>query len=49
MKREQEFSKHNNKAFGYERFDCLYLEDSLPENDRIQITHDKLTEFFTEE
>lgn len=46
---EQEFSKHNNKAFGYERFDYLYLEDSLPENERIQITHDKLTEFFTEE
>lgn len=46
---EQEFSKHNNNAFGYERFDYLYLEDSLPENERIQITHDKLTEFFTEE
>ena len=46
---EQEFSKHNNKAFGYERFDYLYLEDSIAENERIVLTHDKIKEFFTEE
>ena len=46
---EQEFSKHNNKEFGYERFDYLYLEDSLPENERIQRIHQKITEFFKEE
>lgn len=45
---EQEFSKHNNKAFGYERLNYLYLEDNLTENERIQLTHDKLTEFFME-
>ena len=45
---EQEFSKHNNKAFGYERFDYLYLEDSLPESARIMLTHDKMKEFFKE-
>lgn len=26
---ETEFSKQNNTAFGYERFDYLYLEDTL--------------------
>ena len=46
---EQEFSKHNNKAFGYERFDYLYLEDSLPENERIQHTYNKIRSFFEEE
>lgn len=46
---EQEFSKHNNQAFGYERFDYLYLEDSLPENERIQRTYQKITEFFKED
>lgn len=28
---ETEFSKQNNTAYGYERFDYLYLEDTLPE------------------
>ena len=43
---EQEFSKHNNKAFGYERFDYLYLVDSLPDNERISLTHEKMCVFF---
>ena len=43
-----EFSKQNNTAFGYERFDYLYLEDTLPEKDRLTITHDKICEFFKE-
>jgi len=45
---ETEFSKYNNKAFGYERFDYLYLEDTLSESDRIRITHEKIGVFFRE-
>ena len=45
---ETEFSKQNNKAFGYERFDYLYLEDTLPENERILLTQKKIKEFFEE-
>lgn len=46
---ETEFSKQNNTAFGYERFDYLYLEDTLPEKDRITLTHQKICEFFKED
>ncbi len=46
---ETEFSKQNNIAFGYERFDYLYLEDTLPEKDRLTLTHRKICEFFKEE
>jgi len=46
---ETEFSKQNNNAFGYERFDYLYLEDTLPERDRILLTQKKICEFFEEE
>ena len=45
---ETEFAKKNNKAFGYDRFDYLYLEDSLPDNDRIILTHKRIKEFFEE-
>ncbi len=45
---ETEFSKQNNVAFGYERFDYLYLEDTLPDADRIQLTYKKISEFFEE-
>ena len=45
---EIEFSKQNNNAFGYERFDYLYLEDSLPERDRVLLTQKKICEFFEE-
>ena len=45
---ENEFSKQNNNAFGYERFDYLYLEDTLPDTDRILLTHKKISEFFEE-
>lgn len=45
---ETEFSKHNNSAYGYERFDYLYLEDTLSEKDRILLTHKKICEFFKE-
>ena len=43
---ETAFTSQNNKAFGYERFDYLYLEDSIPETDRIRMTHDKICAFF---
>lgn len=45
---ETEFSKQNNNAFEYERFDYLYLEDTLPERDRILLTNKKICEFFKE-
>jgi hypothetical protein len=43
---EQEFVKQNNNAFGYERFDYLYIQDNLPEADRIALVHSKIREFF---
>ncbi len=46
---ESEFSKQNNTAYGYERFDYLYLEDTLSEKDRLMLTHQKICEFFKEE
>ena len=46
---ETEFAKKNNEAFGYQRFDYLYLEDTLSESDRILTTHNKICEFFKEE
>lgn len=45
---ETEFSKQNNAAYGYERFDYLYLEDTMPEKDRLTQTHQKICEFFKE-
>lgn len=46
---ETEFSKQNNAAFGYERFEYLYLEDTMPERDRLILTHQKICEFFRED
>lgn len=46
---ETEFSKQNNAAYGYERFDYLYLEDTLSEKDRLLLTHRKICEFFKED
>ena len=46
---ETEFSKQNNAAYGYERFDYLYLEDTLSEKERLTLTHRKICEFFKEE
>ena len=45
---ETEFSKQNNAIYGYERFDYLYLEDTLSEKERISLTHTKICEFFKE-
>lgn len=43
---ETEFLRQNNAAFGYERFEYLYLEDSVPERERLALTHEKICEFF---
>lgn len=46
---ETEFSRQNNAAYGYERFDFLYLEDTLSEKDRLTLTYQKICEFFKED
>lgn len=43
---ETEFLKQNNKAFGYNRFEYLYLEDTMSENRRLNVTLDKIRDFF---
>lgn len=43
---ETEFLRQNNAAFGYDRFEYLYLEDTLPERDRLVLTQKKICEFF---
>jgi hypothetical protein len=45
---EEHFTPRNNRAFGYNRFEYLCLEDSLPENERIAKTHRAITAFFGE-
>ena len=45
---EAEFIMQNNAAFGYERFEYLYLEDKMEEIDRLSsITH-SISRFFEE-
>lgn len=46
---EIEFAKQNNTAYGYERFDYLYLEDTLSEKKRLILTYQKICEFFKED
>lgn len=43
---ETEFIKQNNTAFGYDRFEYLYIEDSMPINEILSLTHKKICEFF---
>ena len=45
---ESEFLRQNNGVFGYERFEYLYLEDTMADKDRIVLTHRKICEFFEE-
>lgn len=45
---ESQFVNQNNSAFGYDRFEYLYLEDTMSENDRIIKTNTKIKEFFEE-
>lgn len=41
-----EFCKLNNERFGYERFEFLYLEDSIKEDACVARTYDRIREFF---
>lgn len=43
---ETEFLRQNNAAFGYARFEYLYLEDTMPEGNRITLAQQKVNEFF---
>ena len=43
---ETEFVRKNNEKFGYERFEYLYLEDNVPERERLRMVRDKMQEFF---
>lgn len=43
---ESQFIYQNNSAFGYDRFEYLYLEDTMSENDRITQTFTKMKDFF---
>lgn len=45
---ESSFLQKNNERFGYKRFDFLYLPDTLPDNERMSRTHEKICEFFKE-
>lgn len=45
---KNEFVIKNNDKFGYNRFDYLYLQDDLKENERINQAHKKIKEFFEE-
>lgn len=45
---ESSFISKNNEQFGYERFDYLYLEDSMSEKDRIIKTRNRICKFFEE-
>ena len=46
---ETGFLQRNNELFGYQKFDYLYLEDDLPEKERIVKTMHAIREFFTGE
>ena len=46
---ETDFLQRNNELFGYQKFDYLYLEDGLPEKERIVKTMHAIREFFTGE
>lgn len=43
---ETAFLRENNRKFGYERFEYLYLEDTMSEHDRIVKAQEKINEFF---
>ncbi len=45
---ENDFVPQNNKEFGYNRFDFLYMQDDMSDTDLITITSDKIKNFFKE-
>ncbi|MNI45745.1 hypothetical protein D3C73_1001850 [compost metagenome] len=46
---ETEFKSKNNDKYGYERFDYLYLEDSMSATERITETANAIDRFFKED
>ena len=46
---ESDFIKFNNKKYGYSKFDYLYIEDTLKDNDIIEKLNEKIKNFFKEE
>lgn len=46
---EKNFIPFNNKKLGYKKFDYLYIEDTLKENEIISLLNNKIYEFFKEE
>ena len=46
---DTEFKRQNNEQFGYNRFEYLYLADSLTEKERILKTYKMIQEFFKED
>ena len=45
---QEYFIGMNNEKYGYERFDYLYLEDTLSDKERILQTHQAISSFFEE-
>lgn len=45
---ERDFIPFNNKKFGYKKFDYLYIEDSLNEEQIISLVKNKICDFFEE-
>ena len=45
---ETAFLQKNNEQFGYQRFDFLYLPDTMSDRERMNKAHDKICEFFGE-
>lgn len=45
---QEYFTGMNNEKYGYERFDYLYLEDTLSDNERVLMTHQAISNFFEE-
>lgn len=43
---EDYFIKENNAKFGYEMFDYLYIQDDMPDFQRIKLITDKINSFF---
>ena len=43
---EQEFLRLNNDKFGYQRFDFLYIEDTLTPDEQTVKTISKIRQFF---
>ena len=45
---ESKVLHQNNSAFSYERFEYLYLEDTMPDNKQIIKAHKKICKFSEE-